>query len=340
MMPTNEMPTLPPRRNKAIAAEKKSRPFLKVFLSLLIAGALCGLGYAAYLFIKFDKMLDHASDGTSDKVQEESSPVKERPMSILLLGLDTRKQTGSLNTDVIMVATLNPQTKSATIVSIPRDTYLKPEGYRARKVNAFYAVSVSEDKEHASDNMKKIIGDYLGISIDYTAIINFKAFEDMVDELGGVEVDVDMDMRYRDRADGTNINLKKGLQTLDGKNALDFVRYRKSNLGTASSSDFERNDRQQRVLAAVVDELKSFGGALKLGGIFDAIGENMTTDIPKSQLKSFIKTYVGISNDHIEYIPLEGEWQSPFTYIKPESLDHAKQSLQQRINKMGDSTME
>ncbi len=303
---------------------------MKFVLAFLLIVLLGGGSYAGYLyFFKFDNMLNQM---TVPAAQAAVKPVKSKPVSILLLGLDTRQQTGSLNTDVIMVASFNPKTKSATLVSIPRDTFFKPQGYLARKINAFYSVVMREDKEQALDKMQAFISDYLGIPVDNTIVIDFQTFRDVIDALGGIDVYVDMDMRYVDHADGTDINLKKGQQVLNGKQALDFVRYRKSNMGTGPSSDFDRNQRQQRVLAAIVDKMKSLGGLMKLGEIFDALGNNIKTDIPKSQVKQMLATYIGIDNSRIDYIPLEGDWKSPYTYIHPDSLEKAKKALHDELN--------
>lgn len=324
------IPPLPPRTER-LGSHRRPRSLLKtvlyVFLSLLIGGAV----YAGYLFYKFDSLLDHVSSGKSgNTAAKQSASVK--PMAFLLLGLDTRQQTGSLNTDVIMVATLNPIKQTAAIISIPRDTYFKPEGYRARKINSFYSVALREDKDKADDLLKSMIGDYLGIPIDYMAVVNFKTFEDIVDKFGGIRVDVDMDMRYVDHADGTDINLHQGSQVLNGKQALDFVRYRKSNMGTAGSSDFQRNERQQKVVSAIVDKFKTLEGALKLGGVLDGLRENVKTDIPKTEMEQFIKTYFGINNERIQYYHLEGSWQSPYTYLDTASLEKAKSMLREQLN--------
>lgn len=320
-----------PSRAESRGQHKRSRPLLKalgyLFLSLVIVGA----AYAGYLFFKFDSLLDHVSSGKTDKAVE-ARPASVKPMAILLLGLDTREQTGSLNTDVIMVAALNPVRKTAAIISIPRDTYFKPEGYRVRKINSFYSVALKEDKDNANVLLKTMFGAYLGIPIDYTAVVNFKTFEDIVDNFGGIQVDVDMDMRYVDHADGTDINLHKGVQVLNGKQALDFVRYRKSNMGTAPSNDFQRNDRQQKVISAIVDKFKSLDGALKLGRVLDGMGENIKTDISKTQLQQFIKTYFGINNEQIQYYHLEGSWKSPYTYLDEASLEKAKSLLREQLN--------
>ncbi|MNC25062.1 putative transcriptional regulator YwtF [compost metagenome] len=168
--------------------------------------------------------------------------------------------------------------------------------------------------------------------MDYMATVNFQGFRDIVDAVGGVKVEVDMNMRYIDKADGTNINLTEGLQTLDGKKALDFVRYRKSNNGTAESSDQERNARQQMVVAELIHKLKTPAGVLAAGDLMEALGEHLTTDIPVGQLKTMIRTYIGIDKDKMEYIHLEGEWKSPYVYISDKewkmATDHLKQQLE------------
>lgn len=304
----------------------KLRRIWKLFVTLALIVVLVVASYAAYLyFFKFDRMLDRIATNEAVPKQDEAS---RKPIALLLLGLDSRPETGSLNTDVIMVAALNPDSKSAVIVSIPRDTYMKgAKGLPAGKANAYYAAAMRGSKAKADQQIKSVFGDWLRIPIDYAMTINFQGFSDVVDALGGITVDVDMDMRYVDKEDGTNIDLRQGEQALSGKQALDFVRYRKSNRGTAESSDLERNARQQKVVSEIIGKLKSFGGILKLGGVFDAVGGNMTTDIPKAQMKSILKTYLGINRDRIQYIHLDGDWRSPYIYVPAEQLAGAQNAL-------------
>src|SRR5690606_37561279 len=124
---------------------------------------------------------------------------------------------------------------------------------KARKANSFYAYVYKKDNLLESyKQLKEVYGKFLGIPIDYVLVVNFNTLEAIVDELGGIHVDVDQNMKYVDPTDGTNINLTAGPQTLSGKEALDFVRYRHSNRGeTPESSDFARNKRQQVVISAI-----------------------------------------------------------------------------------------
>lgn len=320
-------PQTPKRSKRTGQPKRKSLRILKGFVGILLLACLLTVGYGSYLyFYKVDDLLDNIG---TDEVVPSGMSAKEKPLSFLLLGMDSRPDFPSLNTDVIMVAVVNPSSHSAAVVSIPRDTYMKAsQGLKANKANAFYPNLMVSSKNTANDKIKKVFGSALGITIDYVATINFQGFKDVVDAVGGITVDVDMDMRYQDNADGTKINLKKGVQKLDGKKALDFVRYRKSNNNeTAESSDLERNARQQLVVAEVLDKLKSPTGLLKAGDILDAVGGNVTTDIPSTQLKDMIRTYIGISKDNIDYIHLEGQWKSPYVNIAEEDWQRARSAL-------------
>ena len=316
-----------PNRNRKLQGNKRMHPVLKTFLIIALIIILAGAGYAGYTYFKFDNMLGKISSALTGDDDTSSND----PKVILLLGLDTREETRSLNTDVIMVASLNPKTQAVSILSLPRDLYMKPEGYKARKANAYYSIAQRQKDQPPDELVKELFGDFLDIKIDYVTVITFKTFEDIIDELGGIKVDVDMNMCHIDTADGTNIQLKKGNQVLDGKNALDFVRYRhstrKCSVPTAESSDAERNERQQLVLKAMVDKMTSFGGMLKLGNVFDALGNNLKTDTPKDQLRSLILSYATMSKENITFIPLPGEWRSPYIRVNDTDMDKAKQML-------------
>lgn len=119
-----------------------------------------------------------------------------------------------------MVTAFNPDTKTVTVVSLPRDTKIELKGYKSNKANAYYPIFLSKEKESgvkATDEMKTMMSKYMDIPIDYVTVLNFQGFRDAVDALGGVDINVDADMCYRDTADGTNINLKKASRSLTGR---------------------------------------------------------------------------------------------------------------------------
>jgi LCP family protein required for cell wall assembly len=189
-----------------------------------------------------------------------------------------------------------------------------------------------KDKETAFANTKQIFSDLLGIPIDYAVTVDFDGFRKVVDLMGGLTIDVDMNMRYVDDEDGTDINLKKGTALLNGKQVLDFVRYRKSNRNTEESSDLERNQRQQQVLNELLTSLKSVDGVTKLGSIIGTLGDHIRTDVPASQLRDFISTYYDISPEKVEYLPLDGEWVSPYIVVSDEVINKARFALKLQLN--------
>ncbi|MGM1020897.1 MAG: LCP family protein [Bacillota bacterium] len=334
---------LPPRTQsgKKSAKPKKTkkkksffRSFMKFVLFLLIIGILAAGGYAYYLYNQVEDVLDTGINKEVPKTQLAEA----KPLTILLLGTDYRPDHPTYLSDVIMVATLNPNTKSSTIVSLPRDTRLELDGYKPRKLNEYYPVFKAREKESgevAEEQMKKMIGKYLNIDIDYVTVINFQGFRDVVDNLGGVDVTVDKNMCYRDSADGTNINLKAGAQHLDGDQALDFVRYRKSNCRprTDESDDFDRNRRQNQVLHSLIDQMQSFSALSKFSAIIKSVDKNMMTDIESQQMKNLVQTYWNISKQNVNYKPVAGTWRSPYVYIDEQQLDLAKQALQEELSK-------
>lgn len=327
----------PVSRPKPQAKKKKKRGFMARLGRMVLIGALLValvvVGYFLYLYYKLDSGL--LNTGVDKPVAAENS-AKVKPLTVLLLGTDYREKHKSYLTDVIMVVALNPSTQSATVVSLPRDTYVELDGYKRTKINEFYTrFRGKEDTSgiSAENEMKTMMGKYLGVPIDYVTVLNFDGFRKAVDKLGGVDVNVSYNMCYKDNADGTNINLKQGEQTLDGDKALDYVRYRKSNCSpkTKASDDFDRNRRQNEVLHALMDKMQSLGGVVRIGGVLDALDNNMKTDIEKEQIKNMISTYWQMSKNNVEFVPVTGTWRSPYVYINDKELEAAKMSLSDRL---------
>jgi LCP family protein required for cell wall assembly len=322
-------------------AMRKTLKIAGIFAIFVIIG---GLAYAGYVYNKANAAIEQITlqmpPGSNSISEPSSSLGKEqkgeiKPFTLLLTAVDDRKGSdGSLNTDVIMLASINPQTHAATIVSIPRDLEVqaKESGLAdSHKINYFYAYYYNKDKETAITRTKRMFSELYGVPIDYMAVINFDGFRQIVDQLGGIKVDVDIDMKYVDQSDGTSINLKQGLQTLSGKQSLDFLRYRKSNRGTEESSDTARNERQQVVLGQLINKLTSVRGITGWGKLFDIAGKSIQTDIPAVQLRSFAGSYQKLKPDTTEFIHLDGEWKSPYIIVKEQDLQHAAAALRSRL---------
>ena len=343
----------PLRGGKAAARKTKNKKkasvgliLFRIVLVLMLMILFAIVGYGVSLLLKAQDTIQQI--GTPDPVAPEEK-ASERPLSFLLLGTDYREVLRSANTDVIMIASLNPNSKTATLVSIPRDTYIDPADLSAAKANSFYAAYLygnlkdapkdrDERQKFAMQRVKGLFGDFLDINIDYVAVVDFQTFVDVVDAYGGLVIDVDQNMCHRDSADGTNINLKKGVQQLDGKQTLDFVRYRKSmncSPKTKESNDFERNARQQQVISKLLDKVKTPQGVLKLTSVFDAVSKNVKTDIPTKQIQSLIETYITIDLDKIEYVHLEGPWDGRYVRLAEEDVKMASDKLKAQLRPEG-----
>ncbi len=170
-------------------------------------------------------------------------------LTILILGCDAdysgkrRVSNSHARSDMMMVARLDFNRKIVGAVSIPRDTLCAVPGYRRQKINAYHAIGGPDLARRAVEHLLP------GVKVDRVAVLNFDAFVEIVDMLGGVEMYIPKDMNYDDYGGGLHIHLKKGRQVLNGKDALGFVRYRKGD------SDLERQKRQKELMLALREEL-------------------------------------------------------------------------------------
>ncbi|TCZ81282.1 LytR family transcriptional regulator [Paenibacillus albiflavus] len=319
-----------------IFRKKKIRRIL-TFIAAVIGILLLGLGsYAGYLIYKGDSAIHRmAAAGNSsgeDEMANDHSNATLKPLIFLLAGIDSRDGSGgAINTDVLMLISFNPQTQSASILSLPRDLLMKPTTLPSRKANYYYAYYYIKDKASVIPKTKQFFSDLLELPIDHMVVLDFDALRGIVDAVGGLEIDVDMDMKYRDTADGTSIDLKKGLQKLDGQRVLDFVRYRKSNQGTSESSDFARNERQQQVIKQIIEKLGSFKGIMQWGNILDIFGQNVETDVSETDLRNWILNFSKIKPLQIHSLQLEAQWKSPYVYINAEDMHKALLALRTEV---------
>ena len=212
---------------------KKKHRILKAFLVIiLILIALIGgfVGYSVYKNGWGVKSLIQTAMGQSEKKLQNLDP-----FTVLLLGVS--EDISSKLSDTIIVASYNPKTQKATLLSIPRDTFIGTNKNKANsydKINALYQKS----PEKTLDTVNKITG----LNIKYYAVISNNALVEVVDTIGGVEFDVPIDMNYDDSSQKLSIHLKKGMQKLNGEQAEGLVRFRHNNNNTSYPSSYGDND--------------------------------------------------------------------------------------------------
>lgn len=181
----------------------------------------------------------------------------ESPVTILLLGVDYRDwepANGPPFTDTIILATIDPQKRTAGMLSIPRDLWVNVPGYGNYKINQAYRLGETfQDPEGGAGVAIATVEELFDITIPYYALIDFNTFVHLIDEIDGVKIDVPEATRVDPLGDHNTITLKPGVQTLPGNIALAYVRTRDT-----IGSDFDRIQRQHQVILGVQHRLISF----------------------------------------------------------------------------------
>ena len=227
---------------------------------------------------------------------------------VLLMGVST-DQAGVSLTDTIMIASYNPNSQRAVLVSVPRDSFTGTNQKRAKasdKINAIYNLT--------KDPMKTVnaVNELTGLDLKYYAIVQTEALIELVDALGPIEYNVPIDMDYDDPTQDLHIHLKAGVQQIDGEKAEQLLRFRKNNDGTTFPSDYGDNDigrmrNQREFLTAVVQQTAKLGNITKLGSILDIASRNLITNVDFNALKDYLPYAVEFSTENLLTESLPGE---------------------------------
>lgn len=297
------------------------------------------------------------SEGQNEKSADPSNdPPKPEHYYVMAVGLDTRGDVLTLNTDSIHVAHIIPEQESLKLLSIPRDTKITDMRGNDKKINAVFAEGYQYAKNQAMKNpellsgktmrlgnfniaeeyissgmvvLRETVEEYLDIDIDYVFLVNFQTVVSLVDFVGGIEIDIEREMYWQDTADGTDIHFEKGLQLLDGEKALDYARFRLDLRGSAyDSNDFERGARQQEIMVTLLDKLNSWNNITKIVEILDIVSSNVKTDMPKSTMFNMAnKLYGNLAASGVHSIPFPGSWDGRYVDIEPKDLELVKEEF-------------
>jgi len=239
---------------------------------------LAVIGYGVMIYMNLTntaKNMHEPIDREISEMRVEPVAFKDKePFSMLVLGVDAREGDAG-RSDTIIVLTVNPETNSTKMVSIPRDTYTKIVGKDINdKINHAFAFGGIEMSLATVEN-------FLDIPIDYVMQVNMDSFKDIVDAVGGITVNNALDFSA-----GGN-SFPQGNISLNGDKALDFVRMRKQD----PRGDFGRQDRQKQVLQGVLREGASVSSLLNYKDIFGAIGNNVRTNMTFDEMVEIQKNY-------------------------------------------------
>ena len=231
---------------------------------------------------------------------------------VMILGIDERKDDVG-RSDTLMVATVDPDKETASLMSIPRDTRVAIEGNGYDKINAAYAYG-------GYTLTKKTVEQLLDVPMDYYILIDVRAFERIIDALDGIDIDVEKRMYYEDPWDddgGLVIDIYPGMQHMTGEKAIQYVRYRDT------EGDIGRIRRQQRFVRAVLQKATSPEVFAKLPEIVGEIAKSVRTDLGASDMLRFLQLMKKVQEQGLtaEMAPGNPAWYKGGSYWIPDIVE-------------------
>jgi LCP family protein required for cell wall assembly len=246
--------------------------------------------YAVNRVIGEDSLATQA--GSNDS---KVSTKKKSEINALIVG------TNQNLTDTMMYVNYNVETGKVAMMSIPRDTYITNEYCVGHKLNSLYR---GKNTQAFVEQIEELIG----VDIDYYLIFDSKMLIDIVDKVGGVEVDVPVRMKYDDPTQNLHIDLKKGTQVLNGKQAEQFVRYRKGNDGSGyARGDLQRTEVQQQFIKNFISTVLSAKNLTKIPDLINVALDNTDTNITAREALKYSTDVMKIDTSNISSCTAPGE---------------------------------
>ncbi|CCQ92625.1 Cell envelope-related transcriptional attenuator [[Clostridium] ultunense Esp] len=274
------------------------KTFLKSFFVSFIIFSLVWSGFIYKTVIKA------TSDGEEEEYKEtfiDRLMDGKDDITFLLLGVDSKdvSKSSGARTDTMMLCRVDKSTGDATILSIPRDTKARIRGRKyEEKINHAHAYGGPELSV-------KAVKDLLGIDLEYYVKVDYKIVREFVDLIGGVELDVPMDMKYSDPVADPPlyIDLNKGYQTLDGDKALQFLRFRKG----YADQDLGRIKAQQQFIKAAADKALRPANIVNIPQMIKSYYNNVDTNIPLDVIMKFAMKANTFNTESIQAATLPGD---------------------------------
>jgi len=303
------------RLQRKLSVQKKGMAkggFAIVGILLVILGIIAVASATYYWF----------GGGLSDKTKETGILIApENKVNIMVMGVDERSDDVG-RSDTLFVMTVDTNTKEVAMLSIPRDTRVKIPGNGWDKINAAYAYGGQKLTQQTVESL-------LGIKIDHNIVINIAGFKKIIDAMGGVTIDVEKRMYYNDPYDdngGLVIDLRPGVQHMDGSTAIQYVRYRDE------EGDIGRVERQQKFLKAVLNEVASPSVITKIPAIIREVSSVMKSDMSTTEMLNLAKILNDASKNGLktDMVPGKPAYIDDISYWIPDLIalrKHVAQTL-------------
>jgi len=316
----------PQQVKKTRVKRKKKKSRLRKLLKFFLLLFFIVLGYAAYVtYQAYDASKSSyysLERGDKSDLRDNAVTIADDPVSILVLGVEDYATKGKNGrTDSMILVTLNPYSKSMKMLSIPRDTRVEIVGRNQMdKINHAHAFG-------GTDMVIDTVENFLKVPIDYFIKVNFNGFIHIIDEIGGITVDVPFDFSEDTTKKGEKVYFKKGEMHLNGEEALAYVRMRKQD----PRGDFGRNERQKQVLKAAVEKALTMSTLFKVDEISKHLGDNIQTNLRPLDILALRKKYSSLDSENIENLSFQGQdhYENGVYYFIPyeSSVDSVKIKL-------------
>lgn len=265
--------------------KKKKRPCIKRILITLLILLIGAIGFASWKGITISNAVGFKLNPVEllqEKKPELKKDTEDKHTNVLIVGVDSRTGSDISNTDVIIVASYNYDTKNLSMISIPRDFHVEinPQTQWFGRINSVYSTAESKGTGEGFKALQKAVKDVTGLETQYYALVDFKAFVEIIDKVGGVNVNVEnsfVDYKYPDGLKYKTVKFTAGPQTMNGETALMYSRSRYSQ-NLIENGDYARAKRQQKVILALADKIsedETFRDPQKVMGIISSLVNNI-----------------------------------------------------------------
>lgn len=292
----------------------------KIIVSVVTVVLLLAVAGAAYGWYAWSEIFRGKEAVTVPEDSALSPDELKGRVSVLLLGADQRGKEAYYNTDSIILATIDTQNKRISLLSIPRDTRVEDKNGKEVKINSI----AGSDGPVA---LQQVVSNLTGLPVSGYILTNFEGFKAIIDALGGITIDVEKNMYYEtgDKTDGI-IDLKKGVQRLDGAKALQYARFRHDAL-----ADISRTARQQAVLKAVAKQMLQVGTIPKIPTLVPKLHDAVESNLSLGDMLKLTQVVVGFNQSNMISQTLPGEFLTlngvSYWKVDPEKVKQTVKNL-------------
>jgi LCP family protein required for cell wall assembly len=272
------------KKDNSTNGVKKATKIIFTIAAVLFTVFLSYGGYLVYKTYKAGIRIGlnlRPSDVISREIPELKTDSTGTYTNALIVGIDTRETGNLLNTDSIILASYNHKTNDIILMSIPRDLHVEidPGSQWYKRINSVYSTYEQKGEGKGLERLREVVTEVTGHEIQYHAMIGYKGFVELIDTLGGIEVNVEnsfTDYAYPDGIGYKTVSFQEGPQVMDGETALEYSRSRHS-MQNNEGTDFARARRQQNVLTAATDKVisSSLLNPQSLMNLFNVVQNNV-----------------------------------------------------------------